>query len=414
MIRRVWRGAVLLAAIIAWAGGGTQAAAAVPAPDDEGALEPGCIAGTSGFIVRLCLETPPPLGGPGAAPDAPRRMTALFLETVRTGSADLRVEIAIGEADRVAIVAAIERDVPAVEREYGHPFTLRPVIQVFALTGTFEQAVQQLYGYPPQVARSLGGAGGAMDRTSGTIVINWQRLAADRPITIIRHELSHLMVRQIVGVDASVPAWFDEGLATLSQYALGAQATAGVDADYVANALLSTQRLSLAQLVTTESWLRASATAGAATYAVAGSAAATVRGDVGQQGLRRILELTGSGRSFEDAFALVTQRSVASFAAGLGERVGDRAAPEIAVGAGADAQGNVPFAVRGFPPGKAIELVIDGTSTQGQPYHVLYPLTADGNGTALGTFGSTAPPGTYALRARSGAVTAAAVLRTTR
>ena len=404
--RRALRTLVLAASL--WAAGGGQAAAATV----QDLLEPGCIEGTDRFIVRICLETPPPFGQPPEAPAPPEAV--LFLETVRTSVADLRLEPAIGGPDIVAILAAVERDVPGVERDYGRIFLTRPVIQVFATAGSFEQAVQRLYRYPAQVARSLAETGGAMDRPSGGIVINWGRVAAVRPITIIRHELSHLMVRQIVGVDASVPAWFDEGLATLAQYALGPQANAGVDADYVAGALLSTQRLTLAQLVTAESWLRSTGLASRSAYAVAGSAAATVQGEVGQQGVVRILELTGSGRTFESAFAEVTKQSVAAFSSGLGERVGDRTAPQIVIAPGADAAGNVSFAVRGFPPGAAILVVIDGTSTAGEAYHVDYPLTADGTGTARGTFGSTAPPGTYALRARSGTVTASAVLRTTR
>lgn len=398
----------LLAAML-WAAGGAEAAGATL----RDILEPGCIPGADRFVVRMCLETPPPFGELADAGVPREGEASIFLETVRSSTAVVRVEPGMSGTDLVAILHAIERDVPGVEREYGHPFASRPLIQVFATTGSFEQAVRQLYRYPAQIARSLAASGGAMDRPSGGIVINWERVATERPITIIRHELSHLMVRQIVGVDASVPAWFDEGLATLSQYALGAQASSRVDADYVASALLSTQRLSLAQLVTTESWLRSTTTAGQSAYAVAGSATATVRGEVGQQGVVRILELTGSGRTFEDAFAEVTRQSVAAFSSGIGEVVGDRAAPQIVVSATSDARGNLSFAVRGFPPGQPIQVVIDGTSNAGQPYHVDYPLTADGTGTARGSFGSTAPAGTYALRARSGTVTASAVMRTT-
>jgi peptidase MA superfamily protein len=395
----------VLAFVAAFLAGSLEAAAAT-----QEDLEPGCVPGSERFIVRFCLSTPPPFGQADAVEVA--EGPDLFLDSVRTGAADLRVERGIGEAERTALAAAIERDVPAVERDYGHPFARRPIIQIFGSPATFERALQSVYGYPSAIARSLGAVGGGMDRPSGSIVINWGRVAADRPITILRHELSHLMVRQIVGVDASVPAWFDEGLATLSQYALGAQATALVDADYVANALLSTQRLTLAQLVTSESWLRSAAGEPSA-YAVAGSATGALRGEVGQQGIVRILDLTGSGRTFEDAFAAVTQQSVASFSSGLAERVGDRAAPQIVFSAGSDARGDFTFTVRGFPPAGRIAVVIDGTSNDGRPYHVDYPVTADQSGTARGSFGSTAPAGTYAFRAVSGTVTAAGVLRTT-
>lgn len=407
--RRALRVVVLAATL--WATGGGQAAAAPP----QVLVEPGCISGSDGFIVRLCLETPPPLGGAGAR-DAPpaTESVVLFLEAVRTGAADLRVERTVPAAELVVIAAAVERDVPAVEREYGVPFRARPLIQVFATVMSFEEAVQVLYRYPATVARALGLSGGGMDRPSGTIVVNWARVRGDRVITIFRHELSHLMVRQIVGVDTAVPAWFDEGLATLSQYALADRPDAAVNADYVASALLSTQRLSLAQLVTTESWLRASATAGPAVYAVAGSATATLRGDVGQAGVNRILALTASGRSFEDAFEAVTRRSVASFISGAGETIAGRAAPEIAVAAVPDARGDLVFTVRGFPPGGTVELTFDGVGSGGEAYHHVYSASADATGSVRGSFGSTAPAGTYALRAKAGSITAAAVMRTTR
>lgn len=373
---------------------------------------PGCISRSDGFVLHLCLSTPPPLGGIDQRSDPAEPELGIALQAVRTSEAELHVEASILAADRAAITAALARDVAAIEREYGRLFEHRPVIDVFATEASFERAVQVLFGYPANVARSLAGSGGALDRPSGSIVINWQRVAGTRPIAIIRHELSHLMVRQIVGVDAALPAWFDEGLATLAQHAVGPQSVRTTD-DYVANALLSTQSLSLAQLVTTESWLR-SAAGGPGAYSVAGSVAGTLREQVGQTGVVRILELTASGRTFEQAFAAVASRSVAAFGADAVARIGERSPPEILVAPLADAAGNLSFTVRGFPPGGPIRLSIDGVGLAGEPYQLEYGVVGDGLGMFRGSFGSTAPVGTYAIRAKAGTTTATAVLRTFR
>lgn len=401
--RRLIAGAAAVFAAAFLLGGGTADASGDP---------PGCIPRSGGFVLHLCLSTPPPLGGDDRRAEPREPSPGLLLEVVRTSGAELHVEASLGAADRAAISAALARDVPAIEREYGRLFERRPVIDVFATEASFERAVQLLFGYPASVARSLAGGGGAMDRPSGAIVINWQRVSSARPIVILRHELSHLMVRQIAGLDASLPAWFDEGLATLQQHAVGPQAVATTD-DYLATALLSTRSLSLAQLVTAESWLR-SAAAGPGAYSVAGSVAGTLREQVGQAGIVRILELTASGRTFEEAFAAVASRSVASFGADAVTRGAERSPPEIGVAPLPDARGDLAFVIRGFPPAGPIEVSIDGVGLAGDPYRLEYDVRADAVGMYRGSFGSTAPAGTYAIRARSGTVGATAVLRTWR
>src|SRR5207247_8119085 len=40
---------------------------------------------------------------------------------------------------------------------------------------------------------------------------------SDKDFGIVRHELTHALVHEVVGVNASLPAWFDEGLATLME-----------------------------------------------------------------------------------------------------------------------------------------------------------------------------------------------------
>ncbi|HET8569194.1 MAG TPA: hypothetical protein VFM93_09430 [Candidatus Limnocylindria bacterium] len=407
-MRRALLGLVALG--LAFVAGGSVAAAA----DGGEVEEPGCVPGATGFIVRMCLSTPPPFGASRSAAGAPTvaveaPVAGLFLDAIRTTVADLRIESRVGSVDRAAIAAAVEQDVPAVEREYGRTFAAPPRVSVFATVASFEHALQVIHGYSAAVARSVSGAGGVLDRASRAIAVNWQRVAHERPITIIRHELVHLMTRQILGREADVPAWFDEGLAVLGQREAGASKT--VSDDHVAGAVLASRRLTLAQLVTAESWLRAAA-AGPEAYAVAGAAADTLRREAGSEGVVRLLESVGRGRSFEEAFAEVTQRSVETFEDDLGAAVSARAPAALRVLPGRDAAGNATFIAAGFPANAPVELVIEGASDDGRAYRIAYVAVADASGTVRGTFGSTAPPGTYAIRARAGAISTNTVLRT--
>lgn len=352
----------LLSAVVA--GALWLAGAQVAAAGEETA---GCLDRSGGFIPRLCLDTSP-----------------------EDRSAELFFESTVGAPDRAVLAAAVLRDIPAVEREFGRPFARPPVVQVFATPASFELALRRL-GHTAGAAGALSYAGGALDRSSGSILINWSVVSAQRPVSIIRHELTHLMVGQIVGTEARLPAWFEEGLAVLSRYALAGGDSAAATDDYVAAAVLSTGR---------------HATTTAAAYAVAGSATAALRREIGAPGVVRLLDLAGSGHTFEDAFAAVAGRSPASFSAGLGGRLAELAPPAISVAPPADGS-NLTFMVRGFPAGGPIGLRIDGPA-----YRLEYHVVADPFGMFRGSFGSTAPAGAYAIRATAGALSANAVLRT--
>src|SRR5260370_870150 len=49
-----------------------------------------------------------------------------------------------------------------------------------------------------------------------TIALNWAKVGAGRGDAAIAHELAHLMVNEIAG-GVAVPAWLDEGLATIAE-----------------------------------------------------------------------------------------------------------------------------------------------------------------------------------------------------
>ncbi|MSQ37414.1 MAG: hypothetical protein EXR61_03765 [Chloroflexi bacterium] len=92
---------------------------------------------------------------------------------------------------------------------------MRPKVITFASAGSFEKGLQTLFGYPPQIARALAAHnGGALIVPLRSIAVNWELLSREWPLTILRHELAHTMIREVTGASAVIPTWFDDGLAT--------------------------------------------------------------------------------------------------------------------------------------------------------------------------------------------------------
>ena len=364
--------------------------------------EPACLEPVRGFVVAsLCLRSPLVASGTSSRLTDLERAGIRLTEAVTT-QGTLYLEQGIGRADGTGIAAAQERDIRALELDFARQFDPSPRVYVFAVPGTFELGMIVLFRMTPAVARSVaGGHAGALDVPSVSVALDWQVARLERPLTILRHELTHAMVHQIAGRDAELPAWLDEGLAAMSRDGLAA--ASDPDADLVITAaLLSSARVSLARLSTTESWLRQSAALGTRSYDVARTATELLTKDVGRAGIVELLERTAKGDTFEVAFLAITGASVAQFESAFAGRVAS-AAPvaRITTNGGPGLDGGLTWSARGFPPGAAATVAIDGGS-----YHLTYPVAIDQSGVFSAAFGSTAPTGTYSLRVTSGLVTA--------
>jgi len=94
--------------------------------------------------------------------------------------------------------------------------------------------------------------GGVVDQGTLTIAVDWRAVGGDLS-GLLAHELVHVMIRDITGRDAPLPAWFEEGLATVVQRedALAADTDA-----LIAESLLSNGVVTLDQLATLRDWHR--------------------------------------------------------------------------------------------------------------------------------------------------------------
>lgn len=398
-------GRVGLTRIFAWLQVIVVALIGLSAPAAAAGLqEPGCLEQTRGFIVAsLCLRLPVGQGDlPTTRLDDLER-AGIRLAKVDTTEGALHVEGGIGAADRVFIARAQERDIRALEADFARRFDPSPSVYVFAIPGTFELGLIVLFRITPAAARGIAnGHAGALDVGTVSVAIDWQLVRLERPLTIIRHELTHAMVHQIVGRDAELPAWLDEGLAAMSRDGVVVAEDPGAD-HAVAAALLAGARVSLARLSTTESWIRQSAALGSRSYSVARTATDLLTKDVGRSGIVGLLERMGKGEGFATAFLAVTGGTPGAFESAFPDRVASTAqAARIAIDARTRSDGNIGWSARGFPASQAATVTIDGAA-----YHLAYPVAIDQFGMFSAAFGSTSPAGSYTVTVTSGATSAA-------
>lgn len=345
---------------------------------------PSC-APSTGFIPQFCVNVP--------VGTSVRRETTVPLSTVLVARADVRVEAGVPAPDAVRLASSVDGAIARVERAFDRSFSAKPRILVFATRASFARGTQDLFGYAPETAASVATRyGGVFDPQTLTIAVSWQGAATNLP-NLLAHELTHLAMREIVGQDAVVPAWFEEGLAAQIE---SGDAGLDPDAQLAARSLLANAPRTLDTLDTLADWHRAYATSGAALYAISADAVQVIEAQLGRDGMFGLLAEVGRGARFEDAYRARSGESLDQFLAGF---AGDLALrPSVTVGGASDASGNVRWTLSGFARNSDVRVVISGKG-----YDLAFTVRTDGIGMYRGTFGATAARGTYMLTAGASA-----------
>ena len=351
---------------------------------------------TTGFIPQLCVNVP--LG------TSVRRETTVPLSTVLTARADVRVESGIPAREVIRLAASVDNAIARVERVFDRPFLTKPRILVFATKASFARGTQELFGYSAETAATVAASyGGVFDPQTLTIAVGWQATTAANLPGLLAHELTHLATREIVGQDAFLPAWFEEGIAAEIE-----AGDAGIDQDaqLAARSLLANAPGTLDSITTLAEWHRAYAQIGAALYAVSAETVRAMVAKIGRGATFALLTDVGRGTQFEDAYRARAGEGLDQFLAHFTD--GLAFDPNVAVGTVADASGNLRWTLSGFEPNVDVQVSISG-----QSYELVYTVRTDGIGLYRGTFGSTAGLGMYTLTARAGALHATANIDTT-
>ena len=329
--------------------------------------------------------------------------TGIDLECQRGDRADLYVEESVAPAMRAAIASAIERDMAMLEQDLGHTFASRPAVYAFATRTTFAFGLQEIFGVRgPDAGLLAASNGGITLPRQGAIVINLQNVPNDKDYAIVRHELTHALVHEIVGVNASLPAWFDEGLATLMERDGGA--TAGARSGAVALGVLTAGKTTLGDLDQQTQWAQRNAALDGQAYSVAAEAVRHLELRVTHDGLMRMLDAIAGGSTFAAAYLSEAGETIADFTHAFPSRLAAESEARIVHTAHAD---GVLWTLAGFVPNSVVSVAIDGAG-----YHLEYEIRTDKYGMHQGSFGGTASKGEYTIRATQSATTAATTIQT--
>lgn len=336
-------------------------------------------------------------------PDVAAR-TGIGLVCERADGADIYAEESITPAVRDAIAKAVARDVAKLEQDFGRAFERKPSVYAFATRTSFAFGLQQIFGVRGPDAGLLAVANGGITLPrQGAIVINLQNVPSDKDFAIVRHELTHALVHETIGLDAVLPAWFDEGLATLAER--DGSVAAGARSSAVALSILTAGTTALGDLDQQTQWAQQNAALGGQAYSVAAEAVRLVEERVSHDGLMRMLTAMGNGSTFGAAYVNEAGESIADFERSFPSRLA-AAQSDARIVQTARADG-VLWTLSGFTPDSTVTVAIDGTG-----YHLEYEVRTDKYGMHQGSFGGTAPKGEYTIRASRSATSATTTIRT--
>ncbi|GAC1460928.1 MAG: hypothetical protein NVSMB8_11900 [Candidatus Limnocylindrales bacterium] len=336
---------------------------------------------------------------PGTGSATLERDLALALLRQRIGDAvrrvgpappDLWVEDGVPVTTAAQLRTILVDDMAAVRDYFGRDFLRVPAVFVFATRGSFAAALERHFGYPAAVAARLAmQSGGLLVTGLDAIVINAENVLGGRSLTILRHELTHVLLHDLAG-DGRLPAWLDEGLATIVELG-GAN---DQRERLVSLSLAAERRVSLSSLSDPGEWLSQNDRLAGHGYGIAAAAAQLLLDRLGSGGLVPLLEAVGRGGSLADAYRAQSTETLAPFDAAVPPRaLASSCGRGIATDApGAD--GLTIYQLYGFPPSTAVSVSVDRATTP-----LAFSVTTDAVGAYAGTLGGTMAPGLYRVRA---------------
>jgi EAL domain-containing protein (putative c-di-GMP-specific phosphodiesterase class I) len=331
------------------------------------------------------------------------RDVGLAMHDVLLDRATLHLESSVSEGDATRIADAVTRDVAASEKSVGASFEKAPQVYVFATRNSFSFALQRGFGQRATDAAALATAnGGVAFPGQNAIVVNWENVRGDTNVAIVRHELTHVLIHQLAGVNTELPAWFDEGVATLAERQVAPDAARDArDASATMNLVRSGQT-SLQELSASRDWTMRNATLDGRAYTFAAAGVSVLQESLGPGGLQKLLA-RAHDVGFATAFGEATGGSTSDFSLSFPARL---AAHQTGVQIAQTPAGDkVRWIVSGATPSANLKINIAGNG-----YHLDFEAIADRDGAYTAIFGGTAPAGDYTITVLGGGGSASAVV----
>ena len=314
---------------------------------------------------------------------------------------DIWIAGTMNATDTKTILSTIDRDVVDLEKEFALQINGRFRMFAYASSRSFKDAVTAIF---PGASGDLLG----LYMPPDSIVVDWEGANSEVPQSTIRHELSHLFVERAGGRLGSreIPAWFDEGLATVEQYALsGSEWESTVDRYCAASAVTNGTAPSLSAMSANRDFQSLGSRIG---YIVGAQAVQFMRDDIGMDAIRKILSSVAIGHHWDDAYREASGKSWDDFVAAFPDRMRTLAAkyPGVTFATDTPDGPGVSFILYGYPPESTVRVRIENSRFTGGGSHAM-----DENGCYLGWLGGNWPSGSYSFTATGPGGSLSATLR---
>ena len=297
--------------------------------------------------------------------------------------------------DAADVTTTIDQAVVGVEAAFGRALTHRLNVNVFGTKGAFDIGLKQVLRVEPTPLEE------GVFIPPAIVAIDWN--GSDAPEAIARHEITHLVVDEAAGRRVALPFWLHEGLATVNEFPVSADAA--LRSRYcTASAAKVGQMPTLSSIATGAGWRAYVNDVGADAYYLAAQVASFVVSDAG--GESNLLGKIGGGLSIESAYAAATGRSFETFTAELGDRALALADgyPGIA-STTRESDGGSVYVLYGQPPDTRVNVNISNARFGGSN-----SPTTNRYGCVAGLLGNSWPHGTYLVTLNGPAGRATATL----
>ena len=349
--------------------------------------------------------SPAPLALPRCAGSGPDGVIAYCPPGARVD-----IDAQIGERDAAALLAQVQDDLEAVQREFEWTLRGTPRIDVYATRDRYVAGLMNVFGYSRTTATFVADNSVAyFEPTLARIALNWEELQSRRPIAAIRHELTHVVTLEACAPRCDlVPAWLNEGQAHLAEALIPGADWRLMRIRYEAASMVTTGTIfPLESLWTQGQWNAIADWAGYYKYQEAARATELLRADIGDRAIARLYQRIRAGTNIARAYDALSGKSFETFLDTLESRIAEGIAPGAAMAImspGAEGQG-VSYLLYGFPAEAHVALRIRARHADETLDIVVSP-----QGAYFGGLDDTYPPGAYTLTASIGGTTVVATV----
>ncbi len=356
--------------------------------------------------VDLATTQPSPLPTPtpfSPCPSPPKRVVDVVMAPICVVGANVFVENSIAVADLHTLFDQVVEDLAAVQREFAWTLRRQPTIEVFATTASYRTGLINELGYSGATAAFVAENSVAFfEPDLRLILVNWEAVRERRPISAVRHELTHFVALEACEPRCDlVPAWLNEGQARLAEATIPGGDWRLVRVRYEAASMVMTGTLlPLSTLVSQAQWNNTISWAGYYKYQEAARATELLRADIGgSQPIARLYERLRRGEDVARAYGSLTGRSFESFVSGLASRFTEDvpAVPAIVTTAGPQAGSGIGYLLYGFASEEKVTVRIVGRRLLETE-----EITVSPQGAHFAEIIDRYPPGVYVIAVTSG------------